>query len=148
MPQYPPFQEWVIQITSIFSNVMVGVAAIVGIFGYFKWRREMVGRAKFDIAVKLIRISLQIQDKFRFARNIFSFSSESISRQKREDESHEESSVLDEHYAHIKRIEFLKESLLELRTTMLEAEAILASIDLSPIDNLFKLYQELFTVGA
>lgn len=61
------------KLSTIFSDVLLGIAAIVGIFGYNKWRAELTGKAKFEIARKLALVGFQFRHQFRIIRDPFTY---------------------------------------------------------------------------
>ena len=68
MSQLPPFQEWLVQLISMFSNILLGIAAIMGIIGLRHWRSELIGKTKFDIARKMMGLAYKFRDEFAAAR--------------------------------------------------------------------------------
>jgi hypothetical protein len=122
------FQEGVLQLFSIIGNVsqlLVSLAAIAGIIGYWKWRVELVGKTKFDIARKILNLAYESRKEVLVARNIITSSYESRDRQKAEGEDREIAQILDEFYARQKRLKRLDEINQELFQCEWEAEVFL-----------------------
>ena len=59
MPEFRPFQEWVVQLFGMINDFLVGIAAVIGVFGIWQWRREMVGKNKYELARKIVLLSLR-----------------------------------------------------------------------------------------
>jgi hypothetical protein len=115
MPAYAPFQEWVIQLISMISSILMGVAAIYAIASLWAWRREQRRRVKLELARRIILLALQFQDEFHGARSLLAAAEETANRNRISDELPAESIVLDEWYVHNRRIEALQATVRELR---------------------------------
>jgi hypothetical protein len=61
----PPFQQWFIESIQMLSNLLVGIAAIFGIAGIWKWQSEIIGKARFEVARGMIRTALKFRDEFK-----------------------------------------------------------------------------------
>jgi hypothetical protein len=60
-----PFQRWFVDLTTLISDCLVGVAAIGAILGLWRWRREMIGKTKFELARKMTLLSYQFRDEIK-----------------------------------------------------------------------------------
>jgi hypothetical protein len=143
MQQPPPIQEWLVQLMSMLSNLLIGIAAVVGIGSLWQWRKELIGRTKFEAARKLILLALQFRDEFHSARGIFTFGGESSDRKRSDSESEAERGVLDEHYARVKRLQILQQTLRKLHEAGWEAEIILGEKEAKLIEPLEKSFRDL-----
>jgi len=126
---------------SLISDAMVAIAAILGIAGLWQWRKELIGRSKFEIATKMTLLALQFRDEFNFARGMATFKGEAADREKQDDEAREESQVLDEYYARIKRFHKVQGTLQKLSQAGWEAEVLLSDQDtklVKPFEDLVK----------
>ena len=67
-----PFQEWVVQLAKIFSDFSVGgaavVAAVLGVKGFTAWRKELVGKARYDAVRSVMKKAFEYQRAFNEAR--------------------------------------------------------------------------------
>jgi hypothetical protein len=143
------FQPWFVDLISVLSNIFVGLSAlavaIIGFVGLRQWRAELTGRTKFEIARKIAVLAFQYRDEYKRARNPFTFPGEWSERQKAENETIEESSVLDEYFARRKRLSPLQEILRQMYEVSWEAEVLLdknIGKSITPFEDSFK---ELFT---
>lgn len=126
MSQLPPFQEWLVQLASMLSNIMLGIAAIVGIIGLRQWRSELIGKTKFDIARKMMGLAYKFRDEFAAARRPV-FPGYSAGRIRQEGETPEQRALLDEEYARKSRLSPLAEIFQQLREESWQAEIIFRS---------------------
>ena len=129
--------EWI----SLISDAIIAIAAILGVAGLWQWRKELIGRSKFEIATKMMLLSLQFRDEFNFARGMATFKGEAADREKQDDEAREESQVLDEYYARIKRFHKVQGTLQKLSQAGWEAEVLLSDQDtklVKPFEDLVK----------
>jgi hypothetical protein len=100
------------------------VIAAVAIYGVSQWRREMRGRARFDVAKKMAYEAFSFRDHYNRARGLFTHYSESADREKLPEEEKEETHWRDEHYARRRRIQPLQEALRNLYQSSWEAGII------------------------
>jgi hypothetical protein len=143
MPAYAPFQEWVIQLISMISSILMGVAAIYAIASLWAWRREQRRRVKLELARRIILLALQFQDEFHGARSLLAAAEETANRNRISDELPAESIVLDEWYVHNRRIEALQATVRELREAAWEATTVFSPAEARLIQPLEEAYREL-----
>jgi len=134
------FSEWV----SLISDAMVAIAAIFGVTGLWQWRKELIGKSKFEVATKMTLLALQFRDEFNFARGMATFKGESADREKQDDEAREESHVLDEYYARIKRFQKVQGTLQKLSQAGWEAEVLLSDQDVKLVKPFEDLVKQLY----
>jgi hypothetical protein len=117
------------ELTSMVSDIVVGLSALfvalVAFKGLQTWRRELTGKAKFEIARSLMSLALKLSAGFKASRDIFTFSGESTDRSRQENESSNVSQVLDEWYARSNRLKPLHENLIKIQEASWEAEILL-----------------------
>lgn len=117
------------ELVSLVSDIVIGVSAVVvavvAFFGLRTWRKELAGKAKFDVARNIMRLGFKFTDDFQAARNPFTWLGEYDSRQQQENESEAESRVLNEWYARNRRLQPLIEDLQKLQEAGWEAETVL-----------------------
>lgn len=109
--------EAVAMLTSI-ATLVVAIAALR------RWRIELKGKARFDIARRMVVQLYKLQRQFHAARSPITYSGESKSREKGSEERANESQILDEWYARNKRIETVNLALNRLLETSWEAEIV------------------------
>jgi len=118
---------------SMISDIVVGfsalVVAVLAFLGLRTWRNELTGKAKYEIARNIMKLGLKFVADFKNYRNPFSYSNESKGRQKRDNESPEESQLLDQWYIRAERVKPLYENLNKLEELGWEVEAILREDD-------------------
>jgi hypothetical protein len=123
------FQPWFIELISIISETIVGISAIaVAIFAFIglrQWKIQLAGRTKFEVAKKMAALTFEFRDKYKYARTPMTFPGESSERQVAENETREETDLLNEYFARKKRLVPLQDILRKLYETNWEAEIIL-----------------------
>jgi hypothetical protein len=116
------------EVVSSVSNTFVAAASVLvaaaALYGLFTWRRELTGKARFEVARKVALLSYEINAAFKWARSPYSPSAEAAARPKREDESSGEARVLDEWFLRSNRTQTLREKLATLQAAGWEAEVI------------------------
>lgn len=110
-------------------DIVVGVSAIVvavvAFFGLRTWRRELTGKAKFDVARNMMLLGFKLRADFQWVRHISTSSWEFAGRQQQENESEDASRVLNEWYAKRSRLQPLIENLQKFQEAGWEAEIVL-----------------------
>ena len=121
LPQWLP----IIRDTLVALSALAGVVAAIA--GFCQWRKELTGKAKFEVARRIAVLSLQFRNEFIRVRatSPLTFSGESAQRQRTGNESPAETQLLDEYFARMKRLESLQEILLKLRASSWEAKVVL-----------------------
>lgn len=141
MPQLP---NGFLELTNIISNIAITFAVLFGFIGLWKWRTEHIRKTKFEVARKIVILSLQFRDEFRRARHSSTFLEESFERIKGDDEKPDESKVLDEQFVRWRRLRPLQDTLRKLNEAGWEAEVLLSKDDAKLIQLFEKLFQELY----
>jgi len=117
------------ELVSLVSDIVVGlcvvVVAVVAFFGLRTWRKELTGKAQFEVARNMMLLGLKLDADFQWVRHPLTSSRESAGRQRKENESADESRVLDEWYAKWERLRPLIENLQKLQGAGWEAEVVL-----------------------
>ena len=123
------FQPWFVELISVLSDIVVGISAVVaiiaGIFGFKKWRAELMAKAKLEVARKVAVLAQKFRDEFNWVRSPFTYGGEFAERQKGDYETNEEDQVNDEYFARTNRLRSLQETVRDLRVARWEAELIL-----------------------
>lgn len=117
------------QVVSILSDIAVGGSAIViavaAIMGLRAWRKEMTGKARFEVSRTLIHHSLKAEDLFKLVRSPMVRPNEWYGREVSQGESSAEAGVLNEWYARSRRLEALVDNLRNLQEAAWEANIVL-----------------------
>lgn len=131
---------------SIISDIIVGVSAaivaIVVFFGLRTWRKELTGKATFDIARNIMLLGIKLDADFQRVRHPIISSMEFIDRQRKEDESKEESSLLNEWHARWTRLRPLFENLQKLQELGWEAEVVMNEESGKQVLEAIKIFKE------
>lgn len=130
----------------VISDIIVGLSAVVvavfAALGLNAWRRELTGKAKFELAKRLVFLAIKLKAGFGWARRWDTYSGEYASRERRRDESQEESRVLDEWYARERRLERLRPDLAELEQAGWEAEILLEEDKSKQVQEVVRVFRE------
>lgn len=117
------------QAISLASDVAIiasaAVIAVAAILGVRTWRRELTGKAKFEVAKKVMFLSRKFAVDFQNARSPFTSLGEFQDRPRQQNETAAVSQVLDEWYARSRRLRALIEDLQKFQEAHWEAESIL-----------------------
>jgi len=108
---------------AIFATAVV--VALVGIFGLRTWKKELTGRAKFELSRNVMLLAFKLKAGFQWATSPATFSEEFVDRPRGENESQAESRVLNEWHARHRRLKPLVEDLQKLQTAGWEAKILL-----------------------
>ena len=118
------------QVVSILSDIAVGgsamVIAVAAVTGLRRWRKEMTGKAKFQVARNTMFLGFRTNDLFDDARSSHTSAVDYQSRGKVEGESADQAPVVDEWYARNQRLHPLIENLQKLQEAAWEANVVLA----------------------
>jgi len=109
---------------ALIKDILIAVAAIVGLYSLRQWRAELKGNARFELARRMVLLAFEFRERFHFVRNPFTFSSEYEDRPDR-DASEEVGGLSDRQYAVQKRFTPLAETTMELSRCLWEARIVL-----------------------
>jgi len=133
---------------SLISNIVVGISAIIvaiaAVPGFYVWRRQLTGKAKFDLVRDLMLLGFKIKAHFEDARNPFTFSTESEDRSWQESESPGVSQVLNEWYARANRLKPLQENLIKIQEASWEAQILFGEDTKNSVSEAVKIYGQHF----
>jgi len=133
------------ELISLLSDIAIGVSAVavasVGVFGLRTWRKELTGKAKFDVARNVMLLGFKLKDDFQWATSPFTSSGESVGRPRKENESSSESIVLNEGYARQRRLQPLVEDLQKLQTTGWEAGILLGEDSRKSVSEAIEIFR-------
>ncbi len=123
------FQPWFLELVSLISDILVGISAIIvtflGFWGLYQWRRELIGRTRFEVARKMAMLAFQLRDEFIQARNPSTFAHESAERKRLDNETIEETQIRDEYFARIQRLAPLLVTIGKLDELCWEAQIVI-----------------------
>lgn len=118
------------ELVSVGSDILIALSAvavaIVAFKGLATWRKELTGKAKFDIARNMMTLGYRLKADFERARFPVSSAEEYADRPRQENESPEASREWDAWYARNKRLQPLIEDLAKLQEAGWEAQVVLS----------------------
>ncbi len=137
-------------------DVIVSVSAVaVAVFAWLglqTWRKELIGRARFETARNMAHMGFLLRSSFAHVRYNPTYTYEWADRVPREDETDAESEVLNEQHARTKRGNLLVDSLNKIFEVQWEAEILFdetsAQSVRDAVESYSKSYAELSTAVA
>jgi hypothetical protein len=136
------------EMVSLISDIVVGVSAlgvaVIAFFGLRTWRRELTGKAKFNLARDLMLLGFKLEALFEGARHPFTYSTEYADRPRKEDETQNVSQVLDEWYARANRLKTLHENLIKIQEASWEAQILLNEDSKNSVSEAVAVYRHSF----
>lgn len=117
---WPPFEEWFVQFIGMASNCLLGLGAFVtagaAIAALTTWRKELRGKAQFELARRIVFLAHQYQEAFLKAQRAPLEPSEWAGRvhQMDEDRWPELTRIRNEQFAHGQRVMGLRHPLTQL----------------------------------
>jgi hypothetical protein len=131
-------------IRDIIVAISAAIVAILAFWGLNRWRKEIAGKAKFDLVRQIMLINNKFVNSFIAARNVFTYSGESAGRERKEGESVQETLTLNEWYARANRVRPMAENLEKLQELGWEAESLLDIESNKQVTKTIKIYRELY----
>jgi hypothetical protein len=129
-------------IRDIIVAISAAIVAILAFWGVNRWRKEIAGKAKFELVRNIMLINSKFVNSFISARNIFTYSGESVGRERKEGESVQETQTLNEWYARANRVRSMAENLEKLQELGWEAESLLDSESSKQVTETIKIYRK------
>ena len=135
-----------VNIFSISKDIILALSAIiVSVFAWLglkTWRKELTGKASFEVARNLMHLGFELKAHFEDARNPFTRAGEWADRTKQENEQENESQVLNEWYARGNHLRPIAERLYKITETQWEAEILLNKSSAQSVKEVVKSYRE------
>lgn len=100
----------------IIQCISVIIASITAIYGITSWRREARWKREYELGEEVLAVFYECKEKIEIIRSPFSYVNEGKTRKRSEEESPDESKILDNAYVAIERYEKEKESFIKLYT--------------------------------
>lgn len=119
----------------------VAVAAATW-WGLNTWRKELKGKARFEVARSAMRSANKLKELFKGTRQPLLSSLEYAGRQRGEDEQPEVANILNEWYALNRRLEPLVEELCKLQEAGWEAKIVLGKEAEQHVSEAIKVFRD------
>ena len=130
-------------------DVVVALSALaIALFawrGLQAWRKELIGRARFETARSMVRLGFELEANFARVRSQQIYAYEWADRESQADETSAESQVLNQWHARIKLSKFLTDSLNKVRRAEWEAAILFDEPAIQAIRDAVKSYRESYT---
>lgn len=138
-----------LDVFSALANAVTALAAVVGvvvaILGLDRWRAEMIGRRRIELAEDVLADFYRARDIIQAARSPMGFSGEGESRKRSDDEDPNESSMLDAYYAIIERLNKHSEFFAEFEARRYRFMAVFGQDARIPYGKLFEARGRIIT---
>lgn len=137
---------WVELLKALPSIVTAG-AAIVGVViakaGLENWRRETIGKRKAELAEEVLADFYQARDIIKAAQSPFGYSHEGLSRQKGENETEEDTRILNSYFAATERLASKADFFAETWARRYRFTAVFGPEAARAYDDLFEVRNEI-----
>lgn len=131
------------------ANSITAIAAVVGVvvavLGLDRWRTEMIGRRRIELAEDVLADFYRARDVIRAARSPLGFAGEGESRKRRDDEDPEDASHLDALYAVIERLNKHAQFFAEFEARRYRFMAVFGEGGVQPYEKLFEARGRILT---
>ena len=108
----------------VLAGIITACGAIAAAkFGLGAWRKEMHGKAKFEIARESVRLAYESRHRFESARSVV-FPSEAADRKRSPSEEEGERKLRDEQFARMRRMDNLATTLIRMREVVWESQVL------------------------
>ncbi|WP_417592946.1 hypothetical protein [Owenweeksia hongkongensis] len=128
----------------IIQATSVTMASIAAVHGIFSWRREAKWRKKYELAEEVLSCFYDISDRFDVIRNPAGYVGEGQTRKKNENESADESAILDMAYVVVERYEREKAPFIRLKSLKYRFMVIYGKKAEEPFQDILRLTNKLF----
>lgn len=129
--------------SSTLQTVSVVIAAISVVIGVTSWRRSLLGQRRFELAEQACELFAQVSDAFSQIRSPFSYSGEGSTRTRRENETEEESGILDQAFVAIERYNSHSELFAKLLSLRHRFALYFGDEEAKPFEEVDKIRQEI-----
>jgi hypothetical protein len=136
-----------LDVVSILESVSITVAAWTAVWGINAWRREFVGKKRIELAEEVLTRFYEARDVIRLIRNPFGLVGEGGTRQRGDNESPEESQILDNAYVVFERYNKNQEVFNQLRALRYRFIAQFGPDATLPFDDLFGAVNDIFVAS-
>jgi len=105
------------EISELAKNLSVIIGALALISGIRAWKREYIGKRKIELAEETLMLFYQARDAIRGMRNPFGRTGEGCSRQKADNETEDETRLLNQAHVVFERYQKYEEVFNKLQST-------------------------------
>ncbi len=129
-------------------DVVVVLSALAIAFfawlGLQAWRKELIGRARFETARSMMRLGFELEANFARVRSQLIYAYEWADRTPQADETDAESEVLNQWHVRMKRGNFVIDSLIKVTEAKWEAEILFDDTAIEAVRDAVKSYRECY----
>lgn len=127
----------------IIQGLSVTLASIVAVYGISSWRRETMWKRKYELAEEVLSCFYEVSESFHIIRNPAGYVGEGKTRKRNENETDEESKILDNAYVVIERFEKEKAPFIKLKSMKYRFMVLYGKEAGEPFDEIVRLTNKL-----
>jgi len=128
----------------IIQALSVIIASIIAYYGISSWRKETMWKRKYELAEEVLSCFYEVSENFDTIRNPAGYVGEGKTRKRNENESPEESKILDSAYVVIERFEKVKAPFIKLKSLKYRFMVLFGKESEKPFNKIIKLTNKLF----
>lgn len=122
------------EIVEVIFYLVTGAAVVIGLNS---WRKELRGRARYEVAKNIIAGAYRIRDSINNARSMMMFPAEWADHEKSPNESGRETQVKNSWYGYARRYESVANAQSQWYPAVVEAEALFGEDARKKIEDLY-----------
>jgi hypothetical protein len=130
-------------VAPVFTAGAACSGAYIGYRGLTKWHDETVGKRRIELAEEVLADFYQARDIIKAARSPFGYSHEGLSRQKGENETEEDTRILNSYFAATERLASKADFFAETWARRYRFTAVFGSAAAGAYDDLFEVRNEI-----
>jgi hypothetical protein len=131
-------------VIDILQGGSIVFASFVATYGISSWRREARWKRKYELAEEVLSTFYEVSEKFDIIRSPIGYVGEGNTRKRNENETEEESKILDNAYVVIERYEKEQAPFIKLRSMKYRFMVLYGKKSGEPFDEISKLTNKLF----
>ena len=136
------------EMLGVLGSISIILASATAVYGIKSWRREMIGRRRFDLAEEVLALFYEARDKVRAIRSPIGFQGEGATRKRRDDETDEESRLLDVAFMTMERYQKYEQTFNRLRALRYRAMVLFGKDRGDPFEELDKIVNKVLIAAS
>jgi hypothetical protein len=132
---------------TLIQSISIIIASAVTVWGINSWRREAKWKRKYELAEEVLSAFYEGREKIQLIRNPFTGVSEGKSRKRKENETSQESEILDSAYVFIERYELHKEPFIRLSSLKFRFMTLYGKNSEQPFIEIQRIVTEIFVAA-
>lgn len=134
-------------IFDLLKSISIIIASGVAIYGINSWRRETKWKRKYELAEETLSLFYEVQDAVSIIRNPMAYEGEGRTRKRSDNESPEDSEILDRAYTVIERFEKNSEPFHKLKAIKYRFITVFGKESEKPFNEIIKITNKIMLVS-